>query len=104
MNSPQIEHRIEFEKLDEWIEHPNTRRLEISCIHPIFLEIKKIFEVILRMDRKVMDGWKYKNTFLHAEDIEKARIEFEAKKKIKYLNQKTQIDSFVTCFIMILYH
>ena len=50
-HSPQIEEsqnvgnegKIDFKKLDEWIEHQNVRRLDISTHHPIFLEIKKMF-------------------------------------------------------------
>jgi hypothetical protein len=40
-HSPQIEEsqkvgnggKIDFKKLDEWIEHPNVQRLDISTIH-----------------------------------------------------------------------
>lgn len=86
--------KIDFKKLDEWIEHQNVQRLDISTHHPIFLEIKKMFEVILTMDRSVMDDWKYKNTFLN--------VEYEAK-KVQFM-QMNWIDSFVTSFIWHLYH
>ena len=101
-NSPQIEEsqkvenkvKIDFKKLNEWIEHQNVQRLDISTHHPIFLEIKKMFEVILIMDRSVMDDWKYKNTFLN--------VEYENKKVI--FLQMDWIDSFVMSFIFYLYH
>jgi len=86
--------KIDFKKLDEWIEHQNVQRLDISTHHPIFLEIKKMFEVILKIDRSAMDDWKYKNTFLN--------VEYEAK-KVQFM-QMNWIDSFVTSFIWHLYH
>jgi len=86
--------KIDFKKLNEWIEHPSIQRLDISTHHPIFLEIKKMFEVILTMDRSVMDEWKYKNTFLN--------VEYE-NKKVQFV-QMDWIDSFVTSFIFYLYH
>ena len=86
--------KVDFKKLDEWIEHQDVQRLDISTYHPIFLEIKKMFEVILTMDRSVMDDWKYKNTFLN--------VEYE-NKKVQFV-QMNWIDSFVTSFIMHLYH
>ena len=92
--------KIDFKKLDEWIEHRNVQRLDISTHHPIFLEIKKMFEVILTMDRSVMDDWKYKNTFLNVERSHYDRYEV---KKVQFV-QMDWIDSFVTSFIMHLYH
>jgi hypothetical protein len=86
--------KIDFKKLDEWIEHQDVQRLDISTYHPIFLEIKKMFEVIFTMDRNAIDGWKYKNTFLN--------VEYE-NKKVQFV-QMNWIDSFVTSFIMHLYH
>jgi len=92
--------KIDFKKLNELIEHPNVQRLDISTIHPIFLEIKKMFEVILTMDRSVMDEWKYKNTFLNVERIHYDKYEV---KKVQFAAMNW-IDSFVTSFIMHLYH
>ena len=92
--------KIDFKKLDEWIEHRNVQRLDISTHQPIFLEIKKMFEVILTMDRSVMDDWKYKNTFLNVERSHYDRYEV---KKVIFV-QMDWIDSFVTSFIMHLYH
>ena len=53
-HSPQVRNggKIDFKKLDELIEHPNVQKLDISTIHPIFLEIKKILEAILTMDNR----------------------------------------------------
>jgi hypothetical protein len=92
--------KIDFKKLDEWIEHPNVQRLQISTHDPIFLEIKKVFEVILTMDRSVMDGWKYKNTFMN---VVKMHYDKYENKKV-YFEQMNWIDSFVTSFIWNLYH
>jgi len=86
--------KIDFKKLNELIEHSDVQRLDISTHHPIFLEIKKMFEVILTIDRSAIDGWKYKNTFLN--------VEYEAK-KVQFVAMNW-IDSFVTSFIWHLYH
>ena len=96
----EYEARIDFKKLDEWIEHRNVQRLEISTHHPIFLEIKKVFEVILSMDQNVIDGWKYKNTFLRVKGDHYDKYE---NKKVQFV-QMDWINSFVTSFIMYLYH
>jgi len=92
--------KIDFKKLDEWIEHPNVQRLQISTHEPIFLEIKRAFEVILTMDRSVMDGWKYKNTFMA---VERSHYDKYENKKVQFV-QMNWIDSFVTSFIWNLYH
>jgi hypothetical protein len=96
----EYEAKIDFKKLNEWIEHSNVQRLEISTHHPIFLEIKKIFELILTMDRSVMNGWKYKNTFLNVEDNHYDKYK---NKKVQFV-QMDWMNSFVTSFIMHLYH
>ena len=88
--------KIDFKKLDELIEHPNVKRLDISTIDPIFLEIKKIFEMILTMDnRSDMDDWKYKNTFLN---VERSHYDKNEAKKVQFAAMNW-IDSFVTSFI-----
>ena len=92
--------KIDFKKLNEWIEHPNVQRLQISTHDSIFLEIKRAFEVILTNDRSVMDGWKYKNTFM---DIERSHYDKYENKKVQFV-QMNWIDSFVTSFIWNLYH
>jgi hypothetical protein len=91
---------IDFKKLNEWIEHQNVQRLDISIHHPIFLEIKKMFDVILTMDRSSIDGWKYKNTFLNVGRYHYDKYEA---KKVQFM-QMNWIDSFVTSFIWHLYH
>jgi hypothetical protein len=96
----EYEAKIDFKKLDELIEHPNVQGLKISTHHPIFLEIKKMFEVILEMDRSVIDGWKYKNTFLNVED---SHYDRNKNKKVQFV-QMDWINSFVTSFIFYLYH
>jgi hypothetical protein len=92
--------KIDFKELNRLIEHQNVQRLDISTTHPIFLEIKKVFEVILTMDRSVMDGWKYKNTFLN---VERDHYDKYEAKKVKFVAMNW-IDSFVTSFIWNLYH
>ena len=88
----EYEAKIDFKKLDEGFEHPDVQELKISTHHPIFLEIKKIFEVILEMDRSAMNGWKYKNTFIQ---IDQDNYEFL---------RMHWMDSFVTNFIFYLYN
>ena len=99
---PQIENggRIDFKKLDEWIEHLDVQKLDISTIHPIFIEIKKMFEVILTMDRSVMDGWKYRQTFFYVDEDHYDKN----KNRIAQFVQMDWMNSFVTSFIMHLYH
>ena len=87
----EYEAKIDFKKLDELIEHHDVQELNISTDHPIFLEIKKIFEVILEMDRSAMNDWKYKNTFIQ---IDQDNYEFV---------RMDWMDSFVTNFIFYLY-
>jgi hypothetical protein len=94
------EAKIDFKKLDEWIEHHDVQTLHISTHHPIFLEIKKVFEVILEMDRSVIYGWKYRNTFLR---VEEDHYDRNKNKKVQFV-QMNWINSFVTSFIMHLYH
>lgn len=92
--------KIDFKKLNELIEHSDVQRLDISTHHPIFLEIKKMFEVILTIDRSAIDGWKYKNTFLN---VERDHYDKYEAKKVQFVAMNW-IDSFVTSFIWHLYH
>ena len=96
----EYEAKIDFKKLDEWIEHENVQRLEISTHHPIFLEIKKVFESILKMDRSVMNGWKYKNTFIQ---VDESHYDSGKKRKPTFV-QMDWMNSFVMSFIFYLYH
>jgi hypothetical protein len=96
----EYEVKIDFKKLDELIEHRDIQELNISTMHPIFLEIKKMFEVILTMDRSVIDSWKYKNTFLR---VKEDHYDKYGNKKVQFM-QMDWINSFVTSFIMYLYH
>ena len=90
------EARIDFSKLDELIEDENVQRLNISTKSPIFLEIKRIFEIILKNPVSVMDGWKYKSTFIQVNESHKHR-------KSTFV-QLVWMDSFVMSFIFYLYH
>ena len=96
----EYEAKIDFKKLNELIERDVVRNLRISTIHPVFLEIKKMFEVILKMDRSVIEGWKYKNTFL---GVEESHYDKNKNKKVQFV-QMDWMNSFVTSFIMYLYH
>jgi hypothetical protein len=96
----EYESKIDFKKLDEWIKYSDVQELKISTHHPIFLEIKKVFEVILEMDRSVIYGWKYKNTFLR---VEEDHYDRNKNKKVQFVHMNW-INSFVTSFIMYLYH
>ena len=96
----EYEAKIDFKKLNEWIEHHDVQTLHISTKSQIFLEIKKVFESILKMDRSVMDDWKYKNTFLN---VERSHYDKYEAKKVQFVAMNW-IDSFVTSFIWHLYH
>lgn len=96
----EYEAKIDFKKLDELIEHHDVQTLHISTHHPIFLEIKKIFEMILEMDRSVMDGWKYRQTFFYVNEDHYDKN----KNRIAQFVQMDWINSFVTSFIFDLYH
>lgn len=96
----EYEVKIDFNKLDELIEHDDVRELHISTHHPIFLEIKKVFEVILTMDKSVIESWKYKYTFLR---VEEDHYDKNKNKKVQFVRMDW-INSFVTSFIMYLYH
>ena len=96
----EYEAKIDFKKLNELIEHRDVQGLSISTVHPIFLEIKKYFEIILENDRSVMDGWKYKNTFIQ---IDESHYDSNRNRKLQF-TQMDWINSFVTQFIFHLYH
>jgi hypothetical protein len=96
----EYEAKIDFKKLNELIEHHDVQTLHISTHHPIFLEIKKIFEVILTMDRNVIDGWKYKNTFIR---VDEDHYDKNKTRKPTFV-QMDWMNSFVTSFIFYLYH
>ena len=96
----EYEAKIDFKKLNELIEHHDVQTLHISTKHPIFLEIKKMFEVILTMDRSVMDGWKYKNTFIQ---VDESHYDKNKNRNPTFV-QMDWMNSFVTSFIMHLYH
>jgi len=101
-NNITFEHEIiiDFKKLDELIEHPSVQGLNISTVHPLFLEIKKIFKVILTNEQRVMDNWKYKNTFI---SNFKSHHDSEGNRILQFIHMNW-IDSFVTSFIFNLYH
>ena len=92
--------KIDFKKLNELIEHHDVQTLHISTKHPVFLEIKKMFEVILTMDRSVMDGWKYRQTFFY---VDEDHYDRNKNKKVQFV-QMDWMNSFVTSFIFHLYH
>ena len=96
----EYEAKIDFKKLDELIEHHDVQTLHISTKHPIFLEIKKMFEVILTMDRSVMDGWKYRHTFIQ---VDESHYDKNKNRNPTFV-QMDWMNSFVTSFIMHLYH
>ena len=96
----EYEARIDFVKLNTLIEDKKVRELNISTKSPIFIEIKRIFEIILKNPVSVMDGWKYKSTFIHVDETH-----FDAYKcrKATFVNLEW-MDSFVMSFIFYLYH
>ena len=96
----EYEARIDFKKLNEWIEDHSVQELRISTKSQIFLEIKKVFESILTMDRSVMNGWKYKNTFIQ---VDESHYDSCKTRKPTFV-QMDWMDSFVMSFIFYLYH
>jgi hypothetical protein len=94
------EAKIDFKKLDELIEDRTVQELRISTKSQIFLEIKKVFESILTMDRNVMNGWKYKNTFIQ---VDESHYDSCKIRKPTFV-QMDWINSFVMSFIFYLYH
>jgi hypothetical protein len=81
----EYEAKFDLKKLNKLIEHDDVRNLRISQSHPIFIEIRKIFKMILEGDRSVIERWEYKYKFIDLEE--------------KY---DGNIDSFVANFICIL--
>ena len=96
----EYEARIDFAKLNELIEDKKVQELNISTSSPIFLEIKQIFEIILKNPVSVMDDWKYKSTFIH---VDKTHYDAYKYRKPTFVHMKW-MDSFVMSFIFCLYH
>lgn len=96
----EYEAKIDFKKLNEWIEDRSVQELRISTKSQIFLEIKKVFESILTMDRSVMNGWKYKNTFIQ---VDESHYDSGKTRKPTFV-QMDWMNSFVMSFIFYLYH
>ena len=96
----EYEAKIDFGKLNDLIEDKKVQGLNISTKRPIFIEIKRIFEIILKNPVSFMDGWKYKSTFICVDETH-----FDAYKcrKATFVNLEW-MDSFVLSFIFYLYH
>lgn len=96
----EYEAKIDFVNLNQLIEHENIRTLNCSTKSQIFIEIKRIFEIILKNPVSVMDGWKYKSTFICVDETH-----FDAYKcrKATFVNLEW-MDSFVLSFMFYLYH
>lgn len=92
--------KIDFKILNKLIDNSDVQGLNISTVHPIFLEIKKFFEIILESDQSIINSWKYKDTFL---SVYKNHYDSLGNKKLVYV-QMNWINSFVTSFIMYLSH
>jgi hypothetical protein len=59
-----------------------------------------MFEMILEGDRSKIDNWKYKNTFI---GVEENHYDRNKNKKVQFVKMDW-MNSFVTSFIMYLYH
>jgi hypothetical protein len=96
----EYEAKIDFRSLNQLIEDKKVKGLKISTSSPIFLEIKQIFEIILKNPVSIMDGWKYKSTFIHVDETH-----FDAYKcrKATFVHMDW-MTSFVMSFIFYLYH
>lgn len=96
----EYEAKINFLKLNELIEDSKVQSLRISTISPIFLEIKLIFETILKYPVSIMDGWKYKSTFIQ---VDETHFDAYKHRKATFVHMDW-MDSFVMSFIFYLYH
>lgn len=96
----EYEAKIDFSKLNELIEDSKVQSLRISTISPIFLEIKLIFETILKYPVSIMDGWKYKSTFIQ---VDETHFDAYKHRKATFVHMDW-MDSFVMSFIFYLYH
>jgi len=96
----EYEAKIDFAKLNTLIEDEKVKGLNISTSSPIFLEIKRIFEIILKNPVSVMDRWKYKSTFIH---VDETHYDSYKCRKATFV-QMDWMNSFVTSFIFCLYH
>ena len=96
----EYEAKIDFAKLNDLIEDKKVRELNISTSSPIFLEIKQIFEIILKNPVSVMDGWKYKSTFIQ---VDESHYDAYKHRKATFVHMDW-MTSFVMSFIFYLYH
>jgi len=96
----EYEAKIDFGKLNELIEDNKCKKLNISIKSPIFIEIKRIFEIILKNPISVMDGWKYKSTFIQ---VDKTHYDSYKCRKATFIHLEW-MDSFVMSFMFYLYH
>ncbi len=96
----EYEVKIDFAKLNELIEDDKCQTLSISTKSPIFLEIKRIFEIILKNPVSVMEGWKYKSTFIQ---VDKTHYDAYKCRKATFIHLEW-MDSFVMSFMFYLYH
>jgi hypothetical protein len=96
----EYEAKIDFKELDMLIENNDVQTLNISTHHQVFLKIKKYFEIILQNDRSIIDDWKYKNIFVR---IDEDHYDKNKNRKVQFV-QMDWMNSFVTSFIMYLYH
>jgi hypothetical protein len=96
----EYEAKINFSELDKLIEDEKVQRLSISNRSPIFIEIKRIFEIILKNPVSVMNGWKYRQTFIQ---VDKTHYDAHKCRKPTFVHFNW-MDSFVMSFIFYLYH
>ncbi len=96
----EYEARIDFKKLNNLIENEKVQQLNISIKSLIFIEIKRIFEIILKNPVSVMDGWKYKSTFIQ---VDKSHYDAYKHRKATFVHMDW-MTSFVMSFIFYLYH
>ena len=96
----EYEAKIDFAKLNTLIEDDNIRSLNCSTKSHIFIEIKRIFEIIIKNRVSVMDGWKYKSTFIY---VDETHYDAYKHRKATFVNLEW-MDSFVLSFIFCLYH
>jgi len=96
----EYEAKIDFAKLNRLIEDDKCKTLSISTKSQIFIEIKRIFEIILKNPVSVMEGWKYKSTFI---EVDKTHYDAHKCRKPTFIHFEW-MDSFVMSFMFYLYH
>ena len=91
-----LQKELNFDYLNELIIHPNTQRLSLHCNHPIFIEMKKFFSILISENNISFTHWKYYHTFINVFNQHKNQQQI-------FVNF-SWLDSIITSFLFYLYH